>query len=135
MKKNKHFPHKRGGASRGTAALAIALAALFVLASASPLAAHAPDQIQLTYDAAKRLLTVQITHDSGTPDKHYVKKVEIKKNGKTITTADYTKQTGKETFSYTYPLEAGSGDVIEVTATCNMIGSKTEKLDMRKTLR
>jgi hypothetical protein len=61
-----------------------------------------------------------------------VKKVEIKRADKTIASTDYQSQPGQATFAYVYPVEIGAGDVLEVTATCSIFGSKTAKLDMRK---
>ena len=97
--------------------------------------ANSPQEIVLSYDQAKRTLEVRITHTSKDPAAHYVKKVEIRKADKTIATTEYQSQPGQATFSYVYPVEIDAEDIIEVKATCNIFGSKTEKLDMRKTLR
>ena len=91
-------------------------------------AANAPKEVLLTYDAAAKTLTVQITHGSSSPGFHYVQKVEINKGGKTIATTDYKSQPDKETFSYVYPIEAAPGDVLEVKVICSIFGSRTEKL-------
>jgi hypothetical protein len=53
----------------------------------------------------------------------------------TIATTEYQSQPGQTTFAYVYPVEIGDGDVLEVKATCSVFGSKTAKLDMRKTPR
>ncbi|MEI7673754.1 MAG: hypothetical protein WCK00_16740 [Deltaproteobacteria bacterium] len=97
--------------------------------------ANSPQEIVLSYDQAKRTLEVRITHTSKDPAAHYVKKVEIRKADKTIATTEYQSQPGQAPFAYIYPMEIDAEDVIEVKATCNIFGSKTEKLDMRKTLR
>jgi hypothetical protein len=95
-------------------------------------AANAPKEVLLTYDAAAKTLTVQITHSSSSPTFHYIEKVEIKKGGKTISTTDYKSQPDQATFSYVYPIEAAPGDVIEVKVICSILGSKTEKLTVNK---
>ncbi len=91
-------------------------------------AASAPKEVALTYDATARTLTVQITHSSASPTFHYIEKVEIKKGGKTISSAEYKSQPDQATFSYVYPIEAAPGEVLEVKAVCSILGSKTEKL-------
>jgi hypothetical protein len=97
--------------------------------------AHSPQEVVLSYDQARHTLEVRITHASKDPATHYVKKVEIKRADKTIAATEYQSQPGQATFAYVYPVEIGAGDVIDVTATCSVFGSKTEKLDMRKTAR
>jgi hypothetical protein len=97
--------------------------------------ANAPQEVVLSYDQARHMLEVRITHASKDPATHYVKKVEIKRTDKTISTTEYQSQPGQATFTYVYPVEIGTGDVLEVKVTCSIFGSKTEKLDMRKTPR
>ena len=97
--------------------------------------ANPPQEVVLSYDQAQRTLEVRITHASKDPAAHYVKKVEIKKADKTIAATEYQSQPGQATFAYVYPVEIGAGDVLEATVTCSVFGSKTAKLDMRKTPR
>ena len=120
-----------GVAVAACALMTILLTALFPAIGG----ANSPQEIVLSYDQAKRTLEVRITHTSKDPAAHYVKKVEIKRADKTIATAEYQSQPGQAPFASVYPLEIGAEDVIEVKATCNIFGSKTEKLDMRKTPR
>ena len=109
----------------------ILLTTLLQLGFPFPAAANAPKEVLLTYDAAAKTLTVQITHSSSSPSWHYVAKVEIKKGGKTISTTDYKSQPDQATFSYVYPIEAAPGDVLEVKASCSIFGSRTEKLTVK----
>ena len=95
-------------------------------------AANAPKEVLLSYDAAARTLTVQISHGSSSPGFHYIEKVEIKKGGKTSPSTDYKSQPDQATFSYVYPIEAAPGDVLEVKASCSIFGSRTEKLTVNK---
>jgi len=99
--------------------------------------ANSPQEVVLSYDQAQRTLEVRITHASKSPTTHYVEKVEIRRGDKTIAATEYKSQPGQDTFAYVYPVEIGAEDVIEVKATCSILGSKTAKLDMRmrKTLR
>jgi hypothetical protein len=93
--------------------------------------ANAPKEVLLTYDAAAKTLTVQITHSSSSPTFHYIEKVEIRKGEKTISSIEYKSQPDQATFSYVYPIEAAPGDVLEVKASCSIFGSKTEKLTVK----
>ncbi len=135
MCENEKTRINRRGRRRGAAVAGILLTSLLLIVWPFQAAAHPPKEVALTYDAAALKLTVRITHSASTSGPHYIKKVEIKKDGKTITATEYVSQPDPVTFSYTYPVDAGTGSVLEVTATCSIFGSKTEKLDMRKTPR
>jgi desulfoferrodoxin (superoxide reductase-like protein) len=71
-------------------------------------------------------------HESASPSWHYIKKVEIIMNGKSIGVNDYKSQPDKSKFVYSYKVQAVQNDVLEVTATCNIHGSKTVKLTVGK---
>lgn len=86
--------------------------------------AHPPQDVKLSYDAGSQTLTVTITHKTPFPGSHYINNVEIKKNDAVIGTYTYEKQPDPETFTYAYTVPAVSGDTIEVTAGCNIYGSK-----------
>jgi hypothetical protein len=58
--------------------------------------------------------------------------VEIKMNGKSVSSNDYKSQPDKSQFVYSYKVQAAKGDVLEVTASCNIYGSKTVKLTVDK---
>jgi len=116
----------------GTTVLSI-LTALVLLAGFPVVAgAHSPKEVALSYDDAKRTLTVRIAHPSQKPASHYINKVEIKKNGQTVSVTEYQSQPTQDTFTYDYPVEIGPGDSVEVKATCSIFGSKTTKLDLPK---
>ena len=121
----------RGDAVAACVLMTVLLPALFPASGG----ANPPQDVVLSYDQARHTLEVRITHPSKDPATHYVKKVEVKRADKTIAATEYQSQPGQATFAYVYPVEIGAGDVIEVTATCSVFGSKTEKLDMRKTAR
>jgi desulfoferrodoxin (superoxide reductase-like protein) len=100
--------------------------ALFILSLPHMALAHNPEKVDVFYDFNTKTLAVKITHISNTPDRHYVKEVTVKKNGQVVQRGTYTKQDG-DTFTYTYKMQATAEDVIEVTATCSIHGSKTVK--------
>jgi hypothetical protein len=113
-------------------AVAVVMLALFLpLLFPFPAAANAPAEVRLSYDAGKRTLEVSITHASKSPQRHYIEKVTIVKNGSPVSEAEYKSQPDQETFAYSYPLDAAPGDVLEAKAICSIIGSKTGKLTVR----
>jgi len=113
--------------STGTAVLL-----LFLLLCINPPTAHAtaPSAVKLAYDAATQALQVTVTHSTWLPSFHYVKRIDIKKNGDVISANVYDSQPDKLTFSYTYTIPAKEGDILEVTASCSLWGSRTEKLSV-----
>jgi desulfoferrodoxin (superoxide reductase-like protein) len=94
--------------------------------------ANSPQNVNLKYDISSQYLTVTITHKSAATDKHYIESVIIKKNGKVSSTYNYASQPDPETFTYTYQVQAEAGDVLEVTAQCNIFGNKKETLNIKK---
>jgi hypothetical protein len=100
---------------------------LFVLYPVCALA-HPPRDLALSYNKSTQTLKVSITHESKSPDKHYIKKVEIIKNEAVFSASDYTKQPSPDSFSYSYKVPVAASDTIEVKATCSVFGSKQVKL-------
>jgi hypothetical protein len=95
--------------------------------------ANPPQDVKVSYDSGSQVLTVTITHKSPAKGFHYIKYVEIKKNGDVLSNNKYDSQPEPETFTYTYNLPAAKGDMLEVTATCNMWGHKTTTFVVGKT--
>lgn len=99
----------------------------------TPVSANAtpPSDVQLVYNISDGTLSATITHASLMTGIHYIKTVEIKKNGQTISSNNYKNQPDKKTFTYSYNIPASTGDEFEVTAFCNMYGSKTAKAGVK----
>ncbi len=94
--------------------------------------ADPPQDVKIGYDLKSQILTVTITHKSSYPGFHYIKLVEIKKNGVVVGTNNYDTQPDVATFTYTYKVPVGKGDALEVNAVCSLSGSKTATLDVKK---
>ena len=109
--------------SRLTAVLHIVTAALVVLLLMSPVSAHSPSDMSLSYNELSKELRVTITHAVPDPGGHYINEVTISINGKVVNNSRYTIQPAPNTFTYTYPVETVTGDEIKVTATCSLAGS------------
>ena len=94
--------------------------------------ANAPQDVKIEYDSSTQTLAVIITHKSLFPGFHHIKTVEIKKNSAVISTTNYDTQPKEVPFTYTYKVAATEGDKLEVTATCNMSGSKTATITVSR---
>jgi desulfoferrodoxin (superoxide reductase-like protein) len=94
--------------------------------------ATSPQDVKLEYDASTQMLTVTITHPSSFPNYHYIKYVEIKKNGVDVMKNTYKNPPDQATFTYTYKVPATEYEELEVTATCSMYGYKTVNLTVGK---
>ena len=90
--------------------------------------ATAPKSVDLAYDMDTQTLSVTINHYTLSAGSHYIKYVEIKKNGEVNSKNEYGSQPKGPIFTYTYKIAAAKGDVFEVTATCNLWGHKTSTL-------
>jgi hypothetical protein len=120
---------------KGTATLCAQVAAIFLLLIyPTTVTAHSPGSVTLSYNLTTQILTVTVVHKTNSPSSHYINKVEIKKNGKSIESQNYTNQPDPSEFSYTYKISAKMGDILEVTASCSVYGSKTDKLIVKKQL-
>jgi hypothetical protein len=87
--------------------------------------ASSPENISLKYNPNAQILLVTITHDSMFPGSHYIKFVEIKKNGATVSINSYSSQPSEKTFTYTYRIPAIEDDTFVVDCTCNVSGKKS----------
>ncbi|MBW2651221.1 MAG: hypothetical protein JRC66_09535 [Deltaproteobacteria bacterium] len=94
--------------------------------------AHGPGDVTLNYDSDSHILSVTISHSVSNPQKHYIKKITITKNGKPLKTHEYKSQPDSSSFTYTYNVEAKEGDTLKVKAKCNYFGSKTKELVIGK---
>ena len=94
----------------------------------TPVAAHPPSDMTVSYNELSRLLIVTITHQVPNPQNHYIKEVLVTINGKTVNDSFYTSQPAPDTFTYTYPIDTKTTDEITVTASCSLTGSLTRTL-------
>jgi len=94
----------------------------------SPVAAHPPSALNLTYTSSTSELSVTITHAVRDPADHYIDLVEVRSGNMILILANYTSQPTTSTFTYLYTVPAKSGDLLEVNATCNKGGSLTETI-------
>ena len=103
----------------------------FLCIIAQPSYATAPKSVDLVYDMKTKTLSVTIDHYTLSAGMHHIQYVEIKKNGAAVSKTEYDTQPTDELFTYTYKIPAAKGDTFEVTATCNLWGSKTSTLTVK----
>ncbi len=90
--------------------------------------AHPASDMSLSYDVDKQILDVSIVHRVSDLTTHYIYTVIIRKNNVVYQTYNYTGQPTNSSFTYTYDVNASSGDRIEVFTDCNLGGSLTKQL-------
>ena len=84
--------------------------------------AHSPSSIELSYDIDTQILSVDISHSVADPNNHYIKEVEIEKNGEEYMNEQYTSQQSSSSFTDMYVITA-AGDSLKVTGYCSISGS------------
>jgi len=87
--------------------------------------ANAPSGMTVAYNLETQDLRVTITHPVNDQTTHYIYEVKIEKNGVLYNTSLYNSQPDQNSFTYTYQVNATTGDIIDVTASCIQGGSKT----------
>jgi hypothetical protein len=102
--------------------------AILILIQASPVAAHPPSSMNLSYDFASQVLTVDVSHSVSDVNSHYIYEVVVEKNSVDVLTRDYTTQNSTSGMSATYNIAADHGDVLSVTAKCSQSGQMTDEV-------
>jgi len=97
---------------------ALLILAAVVCLLTMPASAHAPTDMNISFDPTTAKIYVTITHPVDDPATHYLSRVKVKLNGDVISDPDYKSQRTKDTFTLTYDVNAHSGDEVWVTATC-----------------
>jgi hypothetical protein len=96
----------------------------------APVAAHPPSDIVMSYDPGSEKLSVTVTHVVDDPQTHYIKKLQVWKNGLVISDPDYKSQPTKDTFTYTYDVKATHADTFRAIATCSIAGNLEKVYDV-----
>lgn len=90
--------------------------------------ANEPSSLNLSYDLSSQTLSVSVGHYTYDVTVDYISTVEIKLNGKPYQTFNYSNQPNKYMATFSYNVEAKPGDLIEVTASSKLGGSKTSSI-------
>ena len=108
------------------------LVAIGLLAVSSSAFAHPPSAVTLVFDPATKTISVSAEHAVSRPKFHFIKKIDVSVNGKQVKEFTFLEQENKMRQRATYVLaDIKADDIIAVKATCNLIGSKEEKLTVK----
>ena len=125
------FKNMRLSTCRRDIGVLIVLSLLVLLSI--PTQAHPPADTSLSFDQNNHTLSVAITHTVSAPSSHYVTRVDVTKNGLMILSKDYTSQPSSSKFTYTYPVNASAGDILNAKASCSIAGSRIGELTVPET--
>lgn len=95
--------------------------------------AHAPSSIEATYNDSLHFIYVKVNHSVPSVTAHYIKSIKLLINGKEVAELRLPKQEAKE-FGEAYFLykRSESDTLAEISATCNIFGSRKEKIEMKE---
>ncbi|MFH1877250.1 MAG: hypothetical protein ABH883_00375 [Candidatus Omnitrophota bacterium] len=107
------------------------LVIIFLSVCITPAHAHPPSDIQLDYDPATKILSVEIYHPVSDTQKHYIAEISIAVNSKPVIrhTISIQDNTDSQKLSYKLP-DVTSGDIITVEADCNISGTSSKFLEI-----
>src|SRR3989338_5915853 len=111
--------------------MAIVLFVLLLGGFSRTVFAHPPLSISAEYDSLKRVLHVQINHVAHDNDEHYIRKLEIIKNGEEPITMYYKRQQTPTEFSADISLEAQDKDVVTIKSFSNEGGSLEHTIEIQ----
>ncbi len=97
--------------------LFIAWIACFIMPACA--GATPPSSVRLRHDLASNILVVTIVHDNAGKSDHYIKFVEIKKNGTVVSINTYNTQPSAAIFSYNYRINSLEEDTFQAVVTCS----------------
>ena len=110
--------------------IALVLCGLLVLSATA--FAHPPSDIKISFDPETKLLSAIIEHRVSSPQSHYIKKIDIKLNGKEIQTLVFKKQDSNADQTFAVPVpEAQKGDTLSVEGYCNLSGKLEKKIEVQ----
>lgn len=92
------------------------------------MSAHGPSEVHLDYNFGTQVLTVDVSHNTVNPSTHYIVQIIVEKNSVVFTTRDYTSQPSSASIIDTFNVPADDGDVLRVTAICNLAGQLSESI-------
>lgn len=104
---------------------------LTLILVSSGIMAHPPSDIDLAYDGANGVLSVEVNHRVGNPSRHYIEDITIMQNGETVLEEDYDEQDGNSGSTYEFNLSAQNGDSITVQAKCNRFGNLSASIEVQ----
>jgi hypothetical protein len=106
------------------------LLTILLMALTCVTAAHPPAALQPSYSERTGEVLLTVTHVVEDPATHFIRQIEIRKNGEMVISEWYTSQPSTGTFTYRYPVPLNPGDEVVATAECSVGGSATARFIM-----
>lgn len=113
--------------------LCIILVFLTIVISSNFVLGHPASNVDINYNFNEQRLTVTISHNTDNKETHYIKKVEVYKNGINIIDEEYTSQTSSKTFTLYFNVSANDGDILKVETECVQGGNTEDSLTVKST--
>lgn len=104
--------------------LTLLISCIFV----SQAGAHSPASVDLSYDQEGQVLKVKIKHITQAIRKHYIRKIEVRKNDEEHDVYLFHWQKDNSLIEEEFKIKAEVGDVLNVKVTCKKGGSKMASL-------
>ena len=96
---------------------------ILVVIIPQPTYAHSPSAMRVIYDPSSKLLSVAVSHPVVNPRTHFIRRIEVIKNGIVIAERQFIMQYRKVLQQYKFELEnVNPNDTISVIAYCNISG-------------
>lgn len=119
---------------RNLTLVVLSLLAIMIMVQGSPVSAHTPASMSLSYDFSSQVLTVEVTHSVTDVSTHYIYQIVVDRfalqHWSMVHTRDYTTQDSTSGMSDTFTVPASHGDDIRVTAKCIVSGELTNQIEV-----
>jgi len=105
---------------------------LLLMFLGTALSAHAAGEVNVSYDANTKLVTVSFTHSVKSATEHYIGKVTLRLNGKAVVSQALSLQESATGGTLIYKVPGlKKGDILEAATECNKGGTKSGKLTLK----
>lgn len=105
-------------------------AILLFLSLSGAVTAHPPSAVTPAYSQETGEIVVMVQHPVGDPKTHYIKSVEVLKEGVPFMSRSYSLQTGNPESEYRLLVSGSPGERLTVIATCNIYGATRGELEI-----
>ena len=100
----------------------LVLLSLFLFTSSLPAQAHAPINVQVSYDHQTQQLTVEMDHMVTNFNQHFIRLIDITDGTNSLKKVRYLRQNTRKGFSQTIPIALESGQTIHLNIYCEKGG-------------
>jgi len=106
---------------------------IIFLATCPKALAHSPPRIETEFSPINRVLTVTVIHSVRNPEKHYVDRIELKKDGRRVAIKEFESQDNAKTQTAEFALFGiETDDPITIEANCSITGWLEEQVELEE---